>query len=123
MQTFKPIAEAQNAGNDAVVSELASKLNRAQKDRYNEYVEVWEMYNQYLTSNQAKLASYDAQIDAHRQDIAHHQNAAAQKINSYAPGYQAAVDKTVTGRQGANNGGDYAAQPKKKKSGGNCTIV
>lgn len=124
---YQALIEAKQVGNSSEEQRIKQLIAQANIDnfieRYTQFVGFLQKWQEHQEVLQKSIADHDAQIDAHRQDIAFHQNAAAQKVNSYAPGYQAAVDKTVTGRQGANNGGDYAAQPKKKKSGSNCTIV
>ena len=127
LRIFRALAVAQSNDDDKTVSELVLEMSRKgiDKSRYNRFVAEIKANEEKINEGRAKIADYDAQIAAHKQNISAHEQAADQKMEAYAPGYVSALDKAVNrqGAHAANNSRDNAAQPKKKKSGSNCTIV
>ncbi len=120
---FSEIARAQEAENISLVKLLASKLSPTEKDRYNQFADIAIAYS---AEQDKSIAYHDAQIAMHQQRVDDAERKIEAVVHEYTPGYKAAMNQAAAGgnsAHAANNSRDNAAQPKKKKSGSNCTIV
>ncbi|MBS0285729.1 MAG: hypothetical protein JSR17_00010 [Proteobacteria bacterium] len=120
---FRPILAAQQVDDDARVSELASKLTSSEKERYNEFVDIIELYNQQKDALEAKKAYHQSKIDAAKQRVDHHEREADRVVQQYTPAMEAAMSRSAASSAPTTSSNGHGQSHTNGKKKGSCTIL